>query len=335
MNTLEKTCLLVMLLVMSVPFTVYSEQEGQSRHNLQFVESEKVLHKNNYYHFDKPGFVAEIYFKHPRSFNLGPASGIYRAISTKSSLPMEKRDDIARRIYSGDIGSFRNEPNGVTVFTLYGYKEDLKETAEALIKCLDDMAYAELEKWKKKLDDGRVEKAELQEKISNADKEKEDLAGKIDELKKTVRYHSIEDAQKSIQEFNRVLQLVEIEIVGIGAKLDMIKQEQEKVKTRETEAAKEASNLLFQMRMSQEIELAGALARKGAAESALKKASNFADFSERTQKLTELLKELHEKLPFVERSIANHEEILRNPQEDIRPVELADNKVIIHRYSAE
>ena len=272
-----------------------------------------------------PHFVAKIYFKSPGRFSLGKGAAIRPLLSSKG------HQSIASKVASGSIGSFSKEPNGVTLFSLYGRnKEDMKVTAQVLIDCLNDMAYESSGKIRKPLEKYRKEEPELEKAISQLMNEKENVTVRLEEIKKIVRYRNTKDAQESIQEFDKVLQLIEIEIIGIQAKLDMIKQQKDKLQKTNGDYPKSTADLLFQMRLTQEIELTGAFARKNAGESALKKATDFLSLVEKIKGIKETLGEKRKQLASLQLKIPRLEKILAESFRDMRPVELVDDTIFIY-----
>ena len=148
-------------------------------------------------------------------------------------------------------------------------------------------------------------------------------------------YQSIEDAHESIQEFNKVLQLIEVEIVGIEAKLSMIKQQYEKLENQSGNYPQSTSDLLFQMRLTQEIELAGALARKSAAQSAHKNGLDFSNLAEQAEALPQKLEFNQKQLIKTKDRITSFENKLDKPPSRMTPIELADSKVVIYPIEEE
>jgi hypothetical protein len=214
---------------------------------------------------------------------------------------------------------------------LYGVSEkDVRIMVKSFIKWINGQAEAELEKAKSSYERNRKQKSELENLIDKQRKERKEIEAKFSELKKSVPYKSIEDAHKSLQEFNKLLQLIEVEIVGVEAKLSMIKQQYERLENQSGNYPKSTSDLLFQMRLTQEIELAGALARKNAAQSIHKKASDFSNLTEQAETLSKKLLLNPEQLKKIQSRISNYENNIANLPGRLMPIELADSKVVIY-----
>lgn len=214
---------------------------------------------------------------------------------------------------------------------LYGVSEkDVRIMAKSLIKWVNEKVEAELESTKSSLEKNRKQKSEIEKLIDKQRKEIKEIEEKLSELKKSVPYQSIEDAHKSLVEFNKVLQLIEVEIVGIEAKLRMIKKQYEILENQSSNYPKSTSDLLFQMRLTQEIELAGALARKNAAQLVHKKALDFCNLTEQAEILPQKLGLNQEQLKKNQSIISRWEKDLANPPDRMMPIELADSKVVIY-----
>jgi len=222
-------------------------------------------------------------------------------------------------------------------FWLYGASEqEARKNAEALIgvfKGLADVyvrrAEAELELLSKRVADANDEIQKIEERKRAAEDE-------FAECKKTTYYRNADEAEKSILEWNNLLSAVEVDIIGIQAKLGMIKKlKQEQTKTEEADGMTFMSDgatlwSLDKMRMAEEIELAGALARKNAGESYREKALKFLDLSEKCDELSVQLDSKRRQLSSDQDKIADTERRLPQLRAEVRPVQVVDNEVKIH-----
>jgi nitrogenase subunit NifH len=162
-------------------------------------------------------------------------------------------------------------------------------------------------------------------------KKNETAARDLGILKETIQYKRVEDANDIIRELNKTLQLVNIDIAGIKAKLEKIKNQETSIPANDKN--KELLNILYQMRLTQEIELAGASAREKATQSALETASRFITLSKTTTETAESLKTKQKKLNKVQFAINNYEKMLSDLPWDMKPAELIDNKITIYQLS--
>ena len=214
-------------------------------------------------------------------------------------------------------------------FWLYGASEQqAREMAEALIEVFKGLAdvyvrraEAELELLSKRVADANDEIPKIEERKRAAEAE-------FREFKKTTYYRNADEAEKSILEWNNLLSAVEVDIIGIQAKLDMINRLKEY--PIEERAFGDWEHSLLKMKMTEEIELAGVLARKNAAESHRKKALKFLDLSEKRDDLRVDLAGKGRQLSDDKAAIASIEGRLPQLRAEVRPVQVVDNEVEIH-----
>lgn len=280
----------------------------------------------------RPKYGTVLYFKHPTYFDLRRGTGLYDALQNSVS----QAQQVFIKQTGGTFAKYTKDSNDIYKFTLYGVsEEDIKVMVESMITWLDDNAFEKLKETKNKLDINYSERSNLEKSISRLNKKMEETKEVLARMKKVVRYQGCEDVRENIQEFDKLLQMITIELTGIHAKLDMIKQQKENLGKASNNYPKGTSELLLQMRLTQEIELAGALARKDAAESALKKATNFLSLVEKKKEVQRMLETKQDEFKRVERSVAYLEKELAQPSADMQPVELANTKIVIHPVAPE
>ena len=134
---------------------------------------------------------------------------------------------------------------------------------------------------------------------------------------------------KSIAVFKNILRTIDIDIIGTEAKIDAI----EKAKGAKNHTP-EFQEALEQMQVMQDIEVAGARARKRAAEAGLEKAQKFCELMARRDKIPAELKKLKRRLENNPRAIAELEVRLTRPQPFGDPVVSRDNKALIRPVPA-
>lgn len=316
---------------------VFCDQTVQQECDLQFEVSQqnvRWVHRTTRQGMFRPTYMAVLYLKnyspHIRDFD-GFRKSLEGIVSPEQSRFM--RPQAGPRGHFIRYGSSSDKGYDIG---LYGVSEkDVRIMVKSLIKWTNEQAEAELEKTKSDLENCRKQKSGMENLIDKQRKEKKEIKAKLWELKKSVPYQSIEDAHESIQEFNKVLQLIEVEIVGIEAKLSMIKQQYEKLENQSGNYPQSTSDLLFQMRLTQEIELAGALARKSAAQSAHKNGLDFSNLAEQAEALPQKLEFNQKQLIKTKDRITSFENKLDKPPSRMTPIELADSKVVIYPIEEE
>jgi hypothetical protein len=222
-------------------------------------------------------------------------------------------------------------------FWLYATSEqDARKKAQVLIEGARDLADVYVKGAEAELELRRKRIADANDEIPKIEIEKRAAEAELAECKKTTHYRSADEAQKSMLEWNNLLSGVEVDIIGIQAKLDMIKQlKQEQSRPEEVDGMTfmpDGGTLwsLDKMRMAEEIELAGALARKNAAESYRKKALKFLDLSEKRDGLWYQLESKRRQLSEDQNAIAKQGRRLPQLRMEARPIEVVDNEVKIH-----
>jgi len=323
MITTKKTLLIIMVFTIWFSSVAFCDQTVQQECGLQFeVSQQNVRWRQG---MPRPTYMAVLYLKnyspHIRDFG-GFRRSLEGIVSPEQSRFMRMRPPSGPPGRFIKYGSLSDKGHSIV---LYGVSEkDVRIMVKSLIKWANEQAEAELEKTKSDLENRRKQKTRIENLINRERKEKKEIEAKLPELKKSVPYQSIEDAHEIIQELNKVLQLGEVEIVGIEAKLSMIKQQYEKIENQSI------SDFLFQIRLTQEIELAGALARKNAAQSAHKKALDFSNLVEQAEALPQRLEFNQKRLIETQSKISRFENNLDNPPDGMKPIELADSKVTIY-----
>jgi hypothetical protein len=282
----------------------------------------------------EPKFVAVAFVKNA-SERLRSAPGNYgllRRELAKSVSEDQRKFNRGSHFVSGVPKRFVTRPDsGETPVCLIGVSlEDTKTMVRSTLEWGAKPAYLALKKAEAELAEHRKNQADQEKKIAGLTQEREEAAAKLEASCKAGPYQDIDDAQLSVQEFTRASLLVEVEIVGIQAKFDMIKQQEAKLRNEYGVIPDSIQELLLRMRLSEEIELAGALARQNTIKSHLSKASDFVKLWWRSEELAGKLEEIKVHLAGAKREISRLEKTLANPHRELRQLEVADNKVMIY-----
>ena len=331
MISLKKSLTLVVLCIVCSSSYVYSEPNGPPKRNLQFQiskEKAKLIGHNS----PKATHMAILSLRTvPRQFKqLDLARPLLeQRVSKEQSSYMRQYNFVVAAIDT-------EEPDELRKVYIYGVSQkDVKITVETLIEWMDKEAHLNLEQLKKQLQEDRSRKSELASEIKDLHAKQKNLIPKIEDAKKHLWYRYQSDAYEVIKEFNKTLTLIEIDIIGIQAKLDMIKIQDKELAKPGANLPKGAADLLFQIRITQEIELTGASARKKAVMAAKDKASGFVDLLNKADTFGVYLAVKDDKLNRTQRRIEILEKELAYPPEKMRPVELVDNMVVIHPVKIE
>jgi hypothetical protein len=185
-------------------------------------------------------------------------------------------------------------------------EQEARKMAEVLIDGVKSSAYYKVRRAEVRLQKKRVE-------------------AEVAEFKKTTYYRSGADAEKSILEWNNLLNVVEVDIIGIKAKLDTIDR-LEKKKGQSDDALRS----LVRMRLAADVDLAGALARQSAAQSHRQKTLRFLDLSQKSDGLSVQLDDKRSQLSQDQDRVADYQKNLPQLRANVRPVVVVGNEVVIH-----
>jgi len=199
-----------------------------------------------------------------------------------------------------------------------------RELAKAFIERVSGLADAHVRKLEANLKSRRAEVARLENEIPQFENELKPLNQKLADYEKTIYYRNARDAKSSILQWNTLLNQVEVDIIGIRAKLNKIKQF-EKI-----EKERFARDSLHSMQMAEEVELAGALARKNAAQSHREKALAFLNLTGRISAQQNRLQNNQDKLSSARNTVEHLENELPRMKANVEPVEVVNNEVTIY-----
>ena len=215
-------------------------------------------------------------------------------------------------------------------FWVYAASEqEARKMAEVLIDGAKSLAYAYVRRDEAELEDFRKKIADVEDKIPKLEVEKKAAEAEFAECKKTTYYRNRDDAQKSMLGWNNLLNAVEVDIIGIQAKIDRINMLMKKYQSEGRPLGGLLESLL-KMQMAEGIELAGALARKNAALSYRDKALKFLDLAEKLDSLSTQLEGKRIVLSDDQDNIAKIERRLPQQRANVRLVEVVNNEVKIH-----
>ncbi len=221
-------------------------------------------------------------------------------------------------------GSTAKTPATAVTVWLYAVSEpDARKMVEALLADLDCDAATRLERLREAVSQERKEKAELEEQIPKREGQLRELVSETEKLGKVLHYRDLEEASRSIRDYNQILRGLEVDIAGLDAKIQVITKKVHEAKTKDQLTA------LISLLIAQDIEMAGALARKHAAESGRSRAEQFYDVKKRRQRTATELDEQKARLDSIRRRGPEMEKRLADPPAMMKPVIVLDNEVVI------
>ncbi|MBN2590136.1 MAG: hypothetical protein JXA96_09750 [Sedimentisphaerales bacterium] len=275
--------------------------------------------------YEKFNYVVVIYLKYNYGFDLEPGSELYEKV--KNLIPKENQTSSNIPIYER---KFNNDKDAYEIRIYTENVELAQEAVKTIISWLDNQAKLRQEEHQKDLERKKENKLELEKEIKSLTEQKENTDKQIVNNSKEVQCRNEDDAQNYIYEITKYLRLVEIEIIGVKAKLEQIQQQNDKMEIKDQEFKDEVSELLFKLRITQEIELAGAMARKQSSQSLLDKISALLSLYEQSGNIENSLQDKKRKLSIFDETIQSYEESVVSPTFMLKPIELTENKIVIY-----
>lgn len=273
--------------------------------------------------------VGVVFLRNPGELDYvskGVRANINSAIKGSISVQQELFNARQASIRSDNWPSFVSPPGDTTVLTVAGVSlQDTKDMVQAVIKWANDKAFTAVPDAKARRQEYLSRKLELDNKLASLERETQDNMAKLDTMKTTLFYQDVEDARTAIRELNKTRQTLAIEIAGITAKLDATNRYAVTIEGRTA-----FPDSLKQMRMTEEIELAGALKRKDAVQSALEKANSYIFCTENVARTQALLAETREKVSQTEELIKLNKDFIAEPAGRDQPVEVVGKVIIYH-----
>ena len=351
METLTKKNIWLILIILFC-LTVHAEQAEQSKQELQFVISndQEVLNIlwDKYPEISKPSYIAVIRFKNairfPESQNITTSEYFGIAGIDPDGLRTYTPTDVLIRCVLRDnreltqpleftIKANHKNPRSRTFeeYIIFANSEQqARELTETFIKLCNDSASENLEKLKKDIE-------KMTKVMTQLEAEKPLLEIELEKLRETTKVkieeyakanYSTQDetsiyklTEKHTQELADLLRNVNFDLAGLDAKINSINT----YKKSEVIIDDETIIKLNQILISTDIERAGAIARKQAYETAFNQANELYNLLSRKYKVVNILKELPVQISAIKSNINKLERDLEN----LIPVEVEDNKVII------
>ena len=349
---MTKTFMITIVLVLtSIVSTGGAQQEKTKERNLEFKLSSVRFNLTQYRNtfndprHPKPGnYVAEVIIpRYPRGpldnqgwFDLIPHSEIYR--SKSMSLQQQVFIENTLKAFNRNRPSwYPGRPKVKSSASIRDYlyhlpgqtEDDARKMALALLEVLDKQNAERLESTRQELKQRKEKAAQLEKSIGELQIKKLPIDEQLEKYKNTIYYQNIEDARKSIFEWSNLINMIDVDIVGIQAKLEMVGRQREENRKRKN-PLRNLTEALFQIEMANKIELAGALARKKAGQDSLKKAIEFVGLSEETAWLAASLKSKEQSLADEQYAIEMGENMLADLPAYLKPIEVLDNTVTIY-----
>lgn len=251
--------------------------------------------------------------------------------SAGQSMSQMQRDVISNQAikYLDDGATISN----YTYFQLFGISEDdVQKMVNAFIESLANRNNKEMQNFLSKQQEYQEKIADIKKKLLEKQAELESTQTKLDTHKTKVRYLSADEAKATVLELNKTLDTLEVEIVGLQARIEANGKYRFEKGNRLSD---EALAKLEQMKGEDIISLAGALARKKAALRIRNREKEFLDLFSQWSNLDSEVNRLKHDLETSENNLLDVEKILANPVPEMLPPKVLQNKVMIYPVRAE
>jgi hypothetical protein len=295
----------------------------------------------------KPTHVAELFL--PYSEEYSPDSNPQRIMRMLKTAPGRSMSSEQRVFLSAStiqdaisiIDRYDTVPRHYHI-RLYAMSEkDARKTAEAFIEALADKA-EKIRSYKNRIRSLQGEIFRTKQKILEKESETEVALANLRESIKNVHYLSTDEAKHAISELNTMLNNLDIDLAGMRAKLQAIREHQERQKAIKEKKLEEGINRegillkLEDMLIDLLIELQVGKARKETATELRRQAEDFC--KKMDAKKAEFQKDVNEYKKHVamfEQEIHRFKEKLADPDMETLPLKVYQNKVTIYPVRAE
>jgi len=289
----------------------------------------------------KPTHVAIFHIRRPHVDMPSGYPGILQILKTAAgqSLSEQQQEFITASdaITWWGIDPIRNHD---TVLLYAVSQEDAKKMAQAYFEIHENETNARRQEYEQYVKDRKQEIIEIKNVLPEKQKQADEVEPKYMETKKT-HYFSLSDeeacktAKETMLEMDKMLDILEIDLAGIREKMAILHEYRKT--PQDTQAIERRRQLpegmlvkLEQMFVEQTIELKSAEARKQAATRIRDRDKAFIDMFNKWSNLKGEVYKLKANLENAEKRVREIEERLTNPEPNMLPPEIYQNKVTIY-----
>jgi len=267
----------------------HAQRTGQPNRKLVFQQSQEIKSWNTKYQgmgVIEPTHVAVFTLKKDRPF---VKHGIKKfqhklELSLKDFASQSQIDFLAQK-HAMDV--VREKGDLYVSFQLYAVcDEDARMMAETLIEIFDNKAIEELDRIKDLLQGRRDEVSKAEKSIPELTAKKKTADQELSKLKEEVVYQNTDEAKNVVKDLITELEMNKIDIAQLQAKVEALRKFSGK-------GGVDTQVMTQQMLITQEVELAGMLARLKAAQLTHQKAVTFIDLYNRPTRLSKSISSWH------------------------------------------
>jgi hypothetical protein len=289
----------------------------------------------------KPTHVAVFHIRRPHRDMPSSHEGILEILKTSAGQSLSQQQ---RKFLSASDAltwwGIKDIQNHDTVLLYAVSEEDAKKTVQAYLEVPTNEANARVQEYEKYLKERKERIIEIKKVLPEKQKQADEMQPKYMEIKNT-RYFPLSDdeayekGKETMLQMDKTLDVLEIELAGIREKMSVIneyrKTPQDMQAIMRREKLPEGMLVkLEQMFVEQTIELKSAEAREQAAIKIRDRDKAFVVLHFQWIELSSEVRSLKGNLKDSERRVQEMEERLNNPEWDLLPPEIYENKVTIY-----
>jgi hypothetical protein len=235
---------------------------------------------------------------------------------------------LAQRLLADAEQSPKDEGPKATLCLMWAMTEqDARLMAQAEVEAVDTLRRSMFELDRQRIVERRRVLAEAKRQFPKVESELARCAGELEHAQTNAKYDNADEARQDVRELDRSVRTIDIEMTGIRAKTEAISRH------RSAEGARDPGTalLLDRLLMEEDINLAGALARRAAVETHRKNAQAFYDASTAHSTAADQLAQLQKRIATGEEQEKQDEAWCSDPPAYARPMVVVNNKVIIQK----
>ncbi len=265
-----------------------------------------------------------------------PTISVETILATSAGLAMSQKQRELVSTLPFRLIEFGQTIGNHTYFRLYGVSEDdTKKMVEAFIEILTEKADARMQSSLNQQQELQEKIAEIKKELPEKQKQAKEAESKYNEIK-DARYFSLgggeayKKARETMLQMAKMLDVLEIELVGIEVKLKAIEEYRSTHRLPDKRLSDNIVDKLDQMYVEQMIERKSVKARKEATLRICNREKEFCDLCNLQGSLFNEVRGLERDLSSSEERLNDVEERLANPKPNMLPPKVFQNKVTIY-----
>lgn len=266
-----------------------------------------------------------------------PAKSVDAILATSAGRAMSQKQRDLVSTFPFLFRDFGRTIGNHAYFRLYGVcEDDTKKMVEAFIEILAKKADAKVQEYENLLNETKEKISDIKKELPEKQKQFKAAESNYKEIKNARYFVSLHDgevytkAMETMFQMDKMLDVLEIELAGIREKLEALGSYRRTKRLPRKELSDETVDKLDQMFVEQMVELRGVEARKKAALRIRIREKAFLDLFNRWGSLEVEVEKLKKSLSGSEEGVHKIEEKLANPEPNMLPPKVYQNKVTIY-----